>query len=85
MLQGFTDKFKKAIDNSRLSIKEISKRSGVAEATLRQAYNGYYNPCAKTLAAICQTLKISADWLLGLSIVKPAGIDDNEREGNKNE
>ena len=60
------DRLKYSLYIRDMTQKDLSKQSGVAEATINRYCQGAIQPGAKSIVAICRTLGISSDWLLGI-------------------
>lgn len=64
-IEGFTDRFNKAIWESDMDLSLISKQSRVARKTIWSYQHGAI-PKADNLARLAVVLHVSTDWLLGL-------------------
>lgn len=63
---GFGKRLKEAIKSEGLSQAEVSRRTGITEASICQYVHGRTYPRGDHIAVLCITLKCSADWLLGV-------------------
>ena len=73
----FRARFLEALENMKLNRSELARRTGVDRSTLSQLLSPDNDrlPRADTVAAIAATLKVSLDWLLGLSHEAKLGAD----------
>ena len=63
----FTDRFNKAVEESGLTIVQISQRSKISRSQIHRMMNGeQIRLWSDNLKVLCRTLGISADWLLGI-------------------
>lgn len=63
---GFGSRLNKSITNSGLSVSEIERLSGVNHSNICDYISEKMLPSAYNLYALCKTLNVSADYLLGL-------------------
>lgn len=63
----FTQRFKEALSQSDISQVELASRIGISKQCISDFKSGKSFPSIQTLFLICKELKISADYLLGLS------------------
>ena len=63
----FTKRFKQVIESSNLNGARISELLGIHPPTLSKYIHGKSGMSTETLAKVCKTFNVSADWLLGLS------------------
>lgn len=63
---GISARLRQAVDSSGLKHHQIAGAAGISGNTLRSYMSYGTMPGASNLAALCQALHISADWLLGL-------------------
>jgi transcriptional regulator with XRE-family HTH domain len=73
----FRARFLKALENAGLSRSALARQTGVDRSTLSQLLSPDNErlPRADTVAAIASALKVSLDWLLGLSHEAKLGAD----------
>lgn len=73
----FRARFLEALENMKLNRSELARRTGIDRSTLSQLLSPDNDrlPRADTVAAIASTLKVSLDWLLGLSHEAKLGAD----------
>lgn len=69
-MEDFSTRLRKAVDMAGISIRELSKRSGVNEHTIYsyispERYGHNRNPRIQNLEAISGALGVSMDWLCG--------------------
>ena len=60
-------RLRQAIQQSGLTQKEIAKKIGVSAQTVSKYMKIDVFPALDTLALLCQTLDISADYILGIT------------------
>lgn len=63
---GFGKRLNIAITNSGMTLTTIEKMCGVHHSNICDYVQETMLPSAYNLYALCQTLKVSSDWLLGL-------------------
>lgn len=61
----FTKRFRKELQKSEWTIKELSQKSGISPYLLKGYLAGKL-PRARQLIALCRTFKVTANYLLGL-------------------
>ena len=66
-LEIIQKRLRQTIQQSNLTQKEIAKRIGVSAQTISKYMKINVFPALDTLAQLCQTLDISADYILGLT------------------
>jgi transcriptional regulator with XRE-family HTH domain len=73
----FRARFLEALESAGLNRSELARRTGVDRSTLSQLLSPDNDrlPRADTVAAIASVLKVSLDWLLGLSHEAKSGAD----------
>lgn len=73
----FRARFLEALENAGLSRSALARQTGVDRSTLSQllSLDNERLPRADTVAAIASVLKVSLDWLLGLSHEAKLGAD----------
>lgn len=69
---GFGKRLEQAVFKSNLSTQDIERMSGVNHSNIYEYIDERMLPSAYNLYALCKTLKVSADYLLGLE------VQDNE-------
>lgn len=65
-IYGFSKRLQGAIWKSGLSNREIAKRAHISRGLLYAYLNGQSTPTGENLMRLCDVLKVSSDWLLGL-------------------
>lgn len=74
--EQFKERFRGLYDLSGCSsIAEFSRRLDMNRQSVDRYYNGERCPDSSALTQICEKMKVSADWLLGLSDVKSSSSD----------
>jgi transcriptional regulator with XRE-family HTH domain len=73
----FRSRFQEALDKTGMNRSDLARRTGVDRSTLSQLLSPDNDrlPRADTVAAIAASLKVSLDWLLGLSHEAKLGAD----------
>lgn len=66
-IYGLSDRMKQLLKESHLSITEFSESIGISRQSVGFYLNGNRQPSAEHIKKICESLNVSADWLLGLS------------------
>ena len=66
-LEIIQKRLRQAIQQSGLTQKEIAKKIGVSAQTVSKYMKIDVFPALDTLALLCQTLDISADYILGIT------------------
>lgn len=61
------ERFSQVLKKDGRSLRAIGKESGICDAVIGKYRDGAYLPNAYSMAKLCKTLNVSADWLLGLS------------------
>lgn len=61
----FPERLKRAMGEKKLNNKQLARRVGIHPNMIGFYALGKYFPQLDTLAAICDALDVSADWLLG--------------------
>ena len=69
----FGERLNMVLYEQELSQADLDKRTGIGRANISRYVCNKQMPTVDSLIAICKTLDVSADWLLGLS-------DRKERE-----
>lgn len=64
-LKTFARRFDDVLYHKRITASEISKRTGISEASLSQYRKGVYLPQGQNLQAIANALGVPTDFLLG--------------------
>jgi transcriptional regulator with XRE-family HTH domain len=67
---GFPDRLKEARSATDLNGQALGNLLGVSKSTISHWENGRYEPSLAQLTALCEVLKVSADWLLEREKVK---------------
>lgn len=65
-IYGFTRRLQEAIWQSGLSNRELARRAHISRGLLYAYLNGQSTPTGENLMRLCEVLKVSADWLLGI-------------------
>lgn len=52
---------------ARGNASEIARQAGVPRVSLQQWITGKRSPSAENVSKLCRAMKISSDWLLGVS------------------
>ena len=60
------ERLQQAIWKSDLSTKEVARRAGISRSLLNAYISGDSTPGAENLLRLCDVLRVSSDWLLGL-------------------
>lgn len=73
-----TDSFKNRLDYAmklkNIKAAELSRRTGISEATISQYRSGYAEPKRKKLGILADALNVSPAWLMGLDV--PMHVED---------
>ena len=64
----FAERFNYAIDHRGISAATISKRLGIAEATISNYRKGKYVPKQKRTEALAKILNVDIAWLMGADV-----------------
>ena len=62
----FGERLNTVLYEQELSQADLDKRTGIGRANIRRYVCNKQMPTVDSLIAICKTLNVSADWLLGL-------------------
>lgn len=65
-----------ALEQSEMTQKEIAQRSDITEACISRFATGDRLPNTRSLIALCETLGVSADWLL-------FGVEPSKRKSDE--
>ena len=64
----FTERFNIALKNCPLNISQIAQQSGIKRSKIYALKNGdSFRLWSDNIKPLCQTLGVSADWLLGIN------------------
>lgn len=63
----FGERLNTVLYEQELSQADLDKRTGIGRANISRYVCNKQMPTVDSLIAICKTLGVSADWLLGLS------------------
>lgn len=63
----FGERLNMILYEQELSQADLDKRTGIGRANISRYVCNKQTPTVDSLIAICKTLGVSADWLLGLS------------------
>lgn len=61
----FAIRLRKLLDTKKVSAAELSRKTGISEATLSRYLSGKYEAKQKSIFKISQALAVSPDFLLG--------------------
>lgn len=61
-------KIRDTMNSFGISVKELSRKTGIEVQTLYSILNGHHSPSVEKLEAICKALQISMDSLLDLEV-----------------
>lgn len=64
----FKDRLLEAISKRGITAAELSRRTGISEATISQYKSGYAKPKEKKLSLLANALNVSPTWLMGLDV-----------------
>lgn len=64
---GLSKKLSQLIIDSGMEVSEVAKKSHIGKTLLYLYISGESSPSAKSLMKLCETLDVSADYLLGLN------------------
>lgn len=62
----FGERLNMVLYEQKLSQSDLDKRTGIGRANISRYVCNKQMPTVDSLIAICKTLNVSADWLLGL-------------------
>jgi len=62
----FGERLNRLLYEQKLSQVELDRRTGIGRANISRYVCNKQTPTVDSLIAICKTLNVSADWLLGL-------------------
>lgn len=77
----FSTRLREMMENRNITQQKLADSVGVRRQTISQYMGGTTKPDTSALAAICKTLDVSANYLLGLSDVKMVDMPTNEKIG----
>lgn len=63
----FRERLRLARSRARLSQDELATRTGLTQSNVSQYESGHVVPSIESLARLSHVLKVSTDWLLGLT------------------
>lgn len=66
------------IDETGMSRKEFSEKTGIAQSTISEWKSKKTNPVSDKIMIICNTLNVTPQWLL-------SGSDNNKKRGKKSD
>lgn len=84
----FKDRLNEALFAKGIRPVDLSRKTGISEATISQYRSGYAKPKEDNVAKIADALKVNPTWLMGLNVpadVKKRPIYDIEIELSDNE
>jgi len=64
-VDAFSQKLKKARNNTGFTQREVSKETGITQSVLARYETGKLEPNIETLGILADFYDISVDWLLG--------------------
>lgn len=67
-VESFKNRLNYAMDLRSIKAVELSRRTGISEATISQYRSGYTEPKRKKLAILADALNVSPAWLMGLDV-----------------
>lgn len=67
-VKNFKDRFQEALNSRDKRPVDLSKATGISQATISQYISGYSEPKKKRLAIIADYLNVNPSWLLGLDV-----------------
>lgn len=73
VVSTFNKRIDEALNIRQLKPVDLSKRTGISEATISQYRSGYAKPKQDKLSLISDALDVSPAWLMGLNV--PMNID----------
>lgn len=65
-VDGFRDRLLKAIENKKMSIRQVGVLTGISSNSMNCYINEGQMPSCVNLVKLAKLLKVSTDWLLGL-------------------
>lgn len=77
MMENFAKRFNKALEMKEVSCAELSRRTGINEATLSNYRKGKYEPKQINLSNIAKALNVDIAWLMG------ADVEPDEKKTKK--
>ncbi len=66
MTNKFTERFNEILNETNISQTELAKAVGISKQSITDFKSGKSFPSIHTLRLLCKTLKVSADYLLGV-------------------
>lgn len=86
-MKQFRDRLEKALEIRKMSIAELSRKSGINKGTISHYLKGAYEPKQTAIYNMALALNVSPSWLLGLDVTMDGqhlAIDlDNLSDENK--
>lgn len=76
MNELFIKRFELALSSSGMNASELSRKSGISEATISQYRSGYSQPKTKRLLVLANALNVDPAWLAGLNETQPTALDE---------
>lgn len=67
-VESFRNRLNYAMDLRNIKAAELSRRTGISEATISQYRSGYTEPKRKKLGILADALNVSPAWLMGLDV-----------------
>lgn len=67
-VESFKNRLNYAMTLRAIKAVELSRRTGISEATISQYRSGYTEPKRKKLAILADALNVSPAWLMGLDV-----------------
>ncbi len=77
-MEAFAARLKRAMEERRLSQKELCARTGIPKSAMSQYCSGIIRPKQKRTRLLAETLGVSPAWLIGFD--EPLNLSDEERE-----
>lgn len=76
-MQNYGERLKAARKRAGLTQTELAEKLGITQKSYQRMESGCHDLKMSTIFLLCQTLSISANWLMGLNI-NFQGIGDEE-------
>lgn len=67
-LEDFKDRFNKALSIRNVKPADLSRATGISDATISQYRSGYAKPKEKKLSLLADALDVNPTWLMGLDV-----------------
>ena len=76
IISTFSERLNEALEIKNISPAELSRQSGIIEATISNYRKGKYKPKQPNLEKIAKALNVSVAWLLGVDVPMQPSYDD---------